>query len=295
MSDKPETGRKRGLGMGLSALLGGEDNYSEPKTANDRVDSVPIEFVAPSPLQPRKVFRDEDLEELAASIRARGVIQPLVVRPATSGAPGYEIIAGERRWRAAQRAGLHSLPVVVRELDDLEVLEVALIENLQRENLSPIEEATAYRRLIDEYGHTQEALATALGKSRSHVANMMRLLKLPQAVLDLLAEGRISAGHARALLAAEDPIAMAQEIVARELSVRDTEALVQGQALVKREVAKAAIDRDPDVVACEERLARSLGLKVQIKPKGKGGMIAIRFSSPDQLDSLLERLASGQN
>ncbi len=276
--------------MGLAALLGGERDLLGPTA--DRpppTETVPIEFLRPSPLQPRRIFDEEDLEALARSLREKGVLQPLLVRPAPAGAPGYEIVAGERRWRAAQRAGLHELPVVVRELDDRAVLELALVENLQRADLGPLEEARAYRRLIDEFGHDQEAISELVGKSRSHVANTLRLLALPEPVAALLEAGRITAGHARALLAADDPAALAAEVVRRDLSVRETEALVRSRARPHTE-PRGGRRRDPNLVAFEERISARLGLPVAIQPSAKGGRVSIRYSSLDQLEALLRRL-----
>ena len=222
--------RRRGLGRGLSALFGEAAADEVGRDAADAPREVPIEHLAPNPLQPRRRFDDAELERLADSIRAVGILQPLLVRRHEARGDRYEIIAGERRWRAAQRARLHRVPVVVRELGDAEILEAALIENIQREDLSPLEEAAAYRRLIDRFGHTQEALGEHVGKSRSHVANTLRLLGLPDPVKALLAEGALTAGHARALLVAADAVALAERVVAERLGVRDTERLVQGEA-----------------------------------------------------------------
>lgn len=295
MHDDERAGAKRkSLGMGLAALLGGERDF----LGADRPDqprptqTVPIEFLRPSPLQPRRAFAEEELEALARSIREKGLLQPLLVRPAPAGAPGYEIVAGERRWRAAQRAGLHELPVQVRELDDRAVLELALVENLQRADLGPLEEARAYRRLIDEFGHDQEAIGELVGKSRSHVANTLRLLALPEPVAALLEAGRITAGHARALLGAADPVALAAEVVRRDLSVRETEALVRSRSQPRPEQRNRR-RRDPDLVAVEERLSAHLGLPVVIQPAAKGGRLSIRYSTLDQLEALLQRLAPG--
>ena len=277
--------------MGLAALLGGEKELFAP-TGGDRVrttEVVPIEFLRPSPLQPRRNFPEEELEALARSLREKGVLQPLLVRPAPAGAPGYEIVAGERRWRAAQRAGLHELPVVVRELEDRQVLELALVENLQRADLGPLEEARAYRRLIDEFGHDQEEVGALVGKSRSHVANTLRLLALPEEVAGLLEAGRITAGHARALLGAADPTALAHEVVRRELSVRETEALVRSQAQ-SRPDRRQARRRDPDLAAIEQEISAGIGFPVVVRRSGAGGWLNIRFSSLDQFDELLRRL-----
>ncbi len=286
-----EPAKKRGLGMGLSALLG----HDTPDPAGPGpARTVPIEFLTASPLQPRRRFVEAELQALADSLKTYGVLQPLLVRPRSGSAagyatPGFEIVAGERRWRAAQLAGLDELPVVVRELGDRDVLEIALVENLQREDLSPIEEAEGYRRLIDEFDRTQEELAQEIGKSRSHIANTLRLLKLPEAVRRYLEEGKLSAGHARTLLGADDPEAMARSIIERGMSVRDTEAMVQTGKLVQRS-AKARMDRDPDLVAFEDRLRSAIGLACQITPKAKGGTLTIRFSSLDQLERIARQL-----
>lgn len=278
--------KKRGLGMGLSALLG---NDAPDPGFRPLAQSVPIEFLSASPLQPRRHFAADELETLAVSLRSYGILQPLLVRPRPGAAPGYEIVAGERRWRAAQLAGLHELPVVVRDLADRDVLEIALVENLQREDLTPIEEARAYQRLIDEFGRTQEEIAQEIGRSRPHIANTLRLLKLPEPVRRMLEDGRLTAGHARALLAADDPVALAQAVVERGLNVRDTEAVVQTGKLVQRQ-ARSAVDRDPDLEAFENRLASSLGLACRLQPKAKGGTLTIRYSSLDQLDRIASRL-----
>ncbi|GBD44074.1 Chromosome-partitioning protein ParB [bacterium HR40] len=276
--------RRRGLGMGLGALLG----ESAPPPARESAQRVPIEYLEPSPLQPRRQFPEEELEALAASIREHGVLQPLVVRPARGLAAGYEIVAGERRWRAAQRAGLADLPVVVRDLDDRQVLELALVENLQREDLSPLEEAEAYARLVRDFGRTQEEIAEAVGRSRSHIANTLRLLQLPAGVRKMLEEGRLSAGHARALLTAPDPEALARLVVERGLNVRQTEALVRDAAIGRR--SRRSPDADPDIEAFARELSRTLGLAVRIRSRGGGGTVTIRYSSPEQLEALARRL-----
>lgn len=290
MSPERPAAKRRGLGMGLSALLGGDAeivNAPAPQASGRGLQSVPVEFLRPSPLQPRKIFQEEELEALADSIREKGVLQPLVVR-APGGAPGYEIVAGERRWRAAQLAGVHEVPVLVRELDDREVLELALVENLQREDLDALEEADAYRRLVDEFGHTQEAVAKALGKSRSHVANMMRLLGLPEEVRELLQRGALTAGHARALIGSPDPVALAREVVARGLNVRETEELVR--RAVNPRKPRQSREPDPNLLEVEQQIGRSLGLAVRIRAQRRGGMVTIRFSDNAQLESLLTRL-----
>lgn len=284
--------KRRGLGMGLSALLGDIDapgiRTAEP-TAFGQLSTMPIELLAPSTLQPRRQFDEQELEALASSLREKGVLQPLVVREAKGHDGHYEIVAGERRWRAAQIAGLHELPVIIRELGDVEVLELALVENLQRADLNPLEEAQAYRRLVDEFGHAQESIATAVGKSRSHVANTMRLLVLPEAVLEMVRSGQLSAGHARALIGAVDPLLLASEVVTKELNVRETEALAR-RATRRLPLQHAAKRRDPNLHEVEERLAKSLGLAVSIKTKRRGGTLAIRYTDLDQLEDLLKRL-----
>jgi ParB family chromosome partitioning protein len=280
--------RRRGLGMGLSALLGGSaDAVLAPSSGAAR--TLAIELLRPSRVQPRRRFTDAELEGLADSIRARGVMQPLLVRRSADGGELYEIVAGERRWRAAQRAGLHELPVIVRQLSDGEALEVALIENVQRQDLSPLEEAEAYRRLIDEFGHTQEALATALGKSRSHVANLLRLLGLPEPVRVLLDGGQLSAGHARALLGARDPAAAAELVVRGGLNVRQTEVLVRQEAEAPPKPA-ASPRQDPNTRALERDLSTRLGLHVRIRSKAGGGVLTIAYGSLEQLDAVIRRL-----
>ena len=285
--------RQRGLGKGLAALLG---ESMEPAAAGARPGallSIPIEHLAPHPGQPRQHFDEAEIESLAASIREKGVVQPLVVRPGPSdedGAP-YQIVAGERRWRAAQKAGIHELPAVVRELDDSESIEIALVENLQRRDLNPLEEATAYRRLIRDFDHRQEDVASALGKSRSHVANTVRLLDLPETVQALVGGGTLSAGHGRALLAAGDPAALAETVVRLRLTVRQTEALVRraGEARSRRATPRAV---DPNIKALQEDLSRALGLKVTLDPaaRGDGGRLTIAYQAPEQLDALVNRL-----
>jgi ParB family chromosome partitioning protein len=275
--------RKRGLGMGLSALLGGE-----PEIAREGTRSVPIEFLRPSTLQPRRHFGEDELAALAESVRAKGVVQPLLVRRVADDNEQYEIIAGERRWRAAQLAGCHELPVVVYALSDREALEVALLENVQRQDLTPLEEAEGYRRLIDEFGHTQDELGRSLGKSRSHIANLIRVLNLPGPLRALLESGQLSAGHARALLGAIDPAPLARQVVARGLNVRQTEALVRNE----RQAIKlgGARNRDADTVALERDLASRLGLPVRLQPKASGGTLSIEYRSVEQLDGLIRRL-----
>jgi ParB family transcriptional regulator, chromosome partitioning protein len=276
--------------MGLSALLGGTAD-ALPATPPERALTLPIEFLRPSALQPRRRFAEDDLAGLAESIRNRGVMQPLLVRRAPNGGDFYEIIAGERRWRAAQMAGAHELPVIVHELSDRAALEVALLENVQRQDLSPLEEAEGYRRLIEEFEHTQEALASALGKSRSHIANLLRLLGLPAAVRTLLERGELSAGHARALLGSRDAVALAKVVVSRGLNVRQTEALVRADTQRPGRRRLPAGTTDPNTRALELDLSSRLGLTVRLTPKRTGGTLQIAYRSLDQLDGLIKRLS----
>jgi ParB family chromosome partitioning protein len=277
--------RRQPLGRGLAALFG-EAESRPPAAATVR--EVAIELIRPGVYQPRRNFDEAELEALAQSIREKGVLQPLLVRPVEDEEAAFELVAGERRWRAAQRAGLHQVPVLVRALADAEALEIALIENLQREDLSALEEAAAYQRLMQEFGRTQANLAEAVGRSRSHVANTLRLLGLPDAVRRRLEEGALSAGHARALLAASDPAALAVEIIRRGLNVRMTERLVQGRAA--RSQASARQARDADTAALERELTTVLGLRVTIAGKPRGGALTLRYSNLDQLDRLLTLL-----
>jgi ParB family chromosome partitioning protein len=276
--------RKRGLGMGLSALLGGASDL----TGAEGVRTVPIEFLRPCALQPRRYFGEDELAALTESIRAKGVLQPLLVRRVSDGDEQYEIVAGERRWRAAQLAGCHELPVVVYALSDREALELALLENVQRQDLTALEEADGYRRLIDEFGHTHEELARTLGKSRSHIANLIRLLGLPAPLRAMLDSGQLSAGHARALLGARDPAPLARQVVARGLNVRQTEALVRNE----RQAIKLSSPqpRDADTMALERDLSARLGLPVRLRPRGSGGTLSIAYRSLEQLDELIRRL-----
>lgn len=292
MIDEP----RKGLGRGLSALLGEE---AEPQTGREReraTHSVPIEQVAPGRFQPRKRFDNEEMNSLVESVRSKGILQPILVRRDPLHADAYEIIAGERRWRAAQRAQLHEVPVIVREFTDEEVLEIALIENLQRENLSPIEEANAYRRLMDEFDHTQEVLAKAVGRSRSSVANTLRLLTLPQSVQAEIDSGALSAGHARALVGIDDAERLASEIVSKGLSVRQAEQLAQTSKGGPPAKQKKAPAKDPDTIALEHDLSNMLGLRVSIKFRGdgaKGGSVTVNYATLDQLDHILQRLNQG--
>jgi len=285
-----EDRRKRpALGRGLAALFGdaGGRLMAEPGAPR----SVPIETIRPSPFQPRRHFAESELDGLAQSIREKGIVQPLLVRPLEDAvgdsAADFELVAGERRWRAAQRAGLHRVPVIVRPLGDLEALEIALVENLQREDLSALEEAEAYSRLMREFGRSQADLAEAFGKSRSHVANTVRLLSLPMPVRQRLDQGDLTAGHARALLAAPDPAALASEVVRRGLNVRATEALVRRRLATPPSPRRA---READTVALERELGAALGLRVTLAPKKRGGALTLHYTSLDQLDRVLKLL-----
>ena len=285
--------RQRGLGKGLAALLGETVDPGAGSAREGTLLSIPIEQLAPHPGQPRQHFDEAEIKSLAASIREKGIVQPLVVRPADGAEGGeatYQIVAGERRWRAAQRAGIHEVPAVVRRLSDAESIEIALVENLQRRDLNPLEEASAYRRLIDDFAHRQEDVAQALGKSRSHVANTVRLLGLPAPVKTLIADAALSAGHGRALLAADDPAGLAETVVRLGLTVRQTEALVHRAGQEK--APKTTSAADPNIRALEKELGRALGLKVAIAPvaRGNGGRLTIAYRRPEQLDSLIARL-----
>ncbi len=291
---------RKGLGRGLSALMADiqpTQNEAQAITAPQKGadQNVPVEQLFPNPDQPRRAFSDGALSELAASIREKGVIQPLIVRPSPDG-EGYQIVAGERRWRAAQRAQVHEVPVIVRDFDDTEVLEVAIIENIQRSDLNPIEEAQGYRQLMDRFGHTQEQLATAMGKSRSHIANLMRLLGLPEDVLTMIRDGRLTAGHARALITTDDPSGLARHVVARGLSVREVEELVKktdGGAPARPE--RKAPAKDADTRALEGDLTAALGMPVTINhdQKAGGGKITIKYNDLESLDDVIRRLNNG--
>ncbi|KZY37916.1 chromosome partitioning protein ParB [Roseovarius sp. HI0049] len=297
MADKKP---KRGLGRGLSALMAdvneGHGDESAETRQPDRV--IPIEMIAPNPDQPRRSFDPEALEDLAASIREKGIIQPLIVRPSPKTEGQFEIVAGERRWRAAQMAKLHAVPALIREFDDTEVLEVAIIENVQRADLNPVEEAAAYNQLMEKFGHTQERLATALGKSRSHIANSVRLLTLPAEVQDYVRNGKLSAGHARTLVTAEDPAALAKQIIKKGLSVREAEKLAKAEqdnifSDRSKRKAKTAPEKDADTKALEGDLSAGLGMKVSIDHKAgkENGQIVIAYDSLEQLDDLCRILS----
>ncbi|KEQ03344.1 ParB/RepB/Spo0J family partition protein [Pseudorhizobium pelagicum] len=284
---------KRRLGRGLAALIGEMDQPLQvdeaPKPVNpDRM--LPIEHVSRNPRNPRRQFDESDLQDLASSIRQHGIVQPVVVRTVNG---QFEIIAGERRWRAAQLAGLHEIPVIVRDVDDRTALEIAIVENVQRADLNPLEEALGYDQLIAEYGYTQNDLGGIIGKSRSHVANSLRLLKLPEPVRDMLSSGELSAGHARALITTSDPVALARTIVAKGMSVRDAERLAQNdvKAQTQPQGAKAE-QKDSDTLALERTLSDSLGLEVKIAHRGGNGQMRITYRNLEQLEEicrLLER------
>lgn len=291
--------RQRGLGRGLSALLGENVAESAPVDGGAQptgVRAVPIESLKPNPDQPRKQFGAEHLEELTASIRDKGVLQPILVR-AQPGQDGmWQIIAGERRWRAAQAARLKFVPIIERAMDDVEVMEVAIIENVQRADLNPVEEAMAYGSLISRFGRTQDALAGVVGKSRSHVANTLRLLQLPDSVLNHVMENRLSAGHARALITAPNPEALAEQVLSKGLNVRQTEALARRAADGPKAMkAKPVLSGEgaADVAALEQDLADALGLKVLLSDKGGKGELTIKYGTLEQLDDLCRRLMRG--
>jgi len=279
---------KRRLGRGLAALIG--DDASEGAVVEDvrNLRHVPIELLHANPNNPRKHFAEEDLEELARSIREKGVLQPLLARERGDGQ--YEIVAGERRWRAAQRAGIHDVPVLIRPLSDGEALEIALIENIQRADLNALEEARGYTQLMEEFSYTQQQLAQSVGKSRSHIANTLRLLTLPEAVKKYIEEGALTAGHARTLVATGDAAALADHIVKLGLSVRQAEELSRGHAPSERKYAKA--QKDADTVALERQLTEALGLKVEIAGKGPGGSLTVHYKTLEQLDEVCHRLAA---
>ena len=296
--------KKKGLGRGLSALMADvaeapvEAPAEESTEQTRRSDlSVPIEKIVPNPDQPRQTFVEDDLKDLSSSIREKGVIQPLIVRQVGD---EYQIVAGERRWRAAQRAQLHELPVLVRDLDDTEVLEIAIIENIQRSDLNAIEEALGYRQLMDRFGHTQEKMAEALGKSRSHIANLLRLLALPDAVQEFLKGGKLSSGHARALVTAQDPVGLAKKVISGGLSVRQTEALVRNEGSESAPKTKSkgrSTGKDADTVALEGDLSAALGMKVTLDHSSgaESGSITIKYKSLDDLDDLCMLLTKQQS
>ena len=294
MADKE---KRRGLGRGLSALMA---DVAETQTVAEQGSAeqyVPIEQISPNPEQPRKRFDTEDLNDLANSIREKGVIQPLIVRRRENGS--FEIVAGERRWRASQMAQLHQLPVIIREFTDVEVLEVAIIENIQRADLNSVEEAAGYRQLMDRFGHTQEKMAEALGKSRSHIANLLRLLNLPETVLEMVRKGDLSAGHARTLVTSDDPVKLANQIIAGGLSVRAAEALVKkaqsgDDAAPAKKARSSAEEKDADTRALEGDLSANLGLKVTLnhKPGQEAGQVVLNYKTMEELDEICRRLSA---
>jgi ParB family transcriptional regulator, chromosome partitioning protein len=287
MAEEPTRSR---LGRGLASLIGdmGAETNAPPERPRAGQRRVAIEFLHPNPRNPRRHFAAAELEELAASIKERGVIQPIAVRPAPGANGTFEIIAGERRWRAAQRAGIHDVPVVVLEVSDAEALELAIIENVQREDLNALEEANGYQALGDEFKYSQDDIAKVVGKSRSHVTNMLRLLKLPESVQAFIRRGELSAGHARALIGHANAEALARDIVARGLNVRQVEMLVREQPASR--APRKAVVKDADTAALEKRLADALGLKITIDHKGEHGSVHIAYRDLDQLDEIVKRL-----
>jgi len=289
VSDQPRR-KPPSLGRGLSSLLGEVGHEAPVNGGSPRgaVQLIPVASIEPHPRQPRRHFDEASLDELASSIAARGVIQPIVVRPHGH---RFQIVAGERRWRAAQRAHLHEVPAIVRDFTEAETLEVALIENIQRADLNAIEEAQAYGRLVADYGHSQEELGKLVNKSRSHIANLLRLLDLPESVQAMVVSGDLSMGHARALITARDPAALAEQVVRGKLSVRATERLAQnGRARAPRKAAAAV---DADIAALERQLSELLGVAVRVRHAGGSGSLTLAYSSLDQLDMLCQRLTGG--
>jgi ParB family transcriptional regulator, chromosome partitioning protein len=285
-----DEGRSR-LGRGLAALMGdvGAETATTPERARNQ-RRVPIEYLRPNPRNPRRNYADAELDELAASIKQHGIIQPVVVRALRGVKDAYEIIAGERRWRAAQRAALHDIPIVPVEASDSEALELAIIENVQRSDLNPLEEAGGYQALASDYGHSHEEIARIVGKSRSHVTNTLRLLKLPEPVKAYIHAGKITAGAARMLIGASDPEEMAREIVDRGLNVRQVEALAKDRGSAKSRAAKTRAMKTADTIALERRVSDALGLAVVIDHRGDAGVLRIHYSNLDQLDGVLRRL-----
>jgi len=277
------------LGRGLAALIGDEETQSVERTRSQR--RVPIEFIRPNPNNPRRVFSDVELDELAQSLRERGMIQPIVVRHVPGASDSYEIIAGERRWRAAQRASLHEIPIVVLDVSDGEALELAIIENVQRTDLNPLEEATGYQTLASQFNHSQDDIAQIVGKSRSHIANTLRLLRLPETVKAYINAGKLSAGHARALVNLPDPETTARDIVERGLNVREVEAIGQARAKASGKKVRARVHKDADTIAMEKRVSDALGLSVSVDHRGTGGTVHIKYRDLDQLEEVLRRLA----
>ena len=291
--------KSRGLGRGLSSLMG--DLKNEPLTSNENSESqtieklVPVEKIYPNPNQPRKSFQEEKLIELANSIKTKGIVQPLIVRKKEGTKESFEIVAGERRWRAAQRAQIHELPVIIKEFTDIEVLEIAIIENVQRADLNPIEEALGYKNLMENFDHTQEGLSKEIGKSRSHIANLLRLLNLPLAVQELLISGQLTAGHARALVTCDNPLAIAKQIISLGLSVRDAERLAKNVSEKKVSNKAKTKEKPADTVLLEADLSAALKMKVSINhEEGKEkGLISITYKSLDELDRISEVILNG--
>lgn len=291
MNEKPTR-----LGRGLAALIGDMASMEGARvTEAGGIKRLPVEFIIANRANPRRTFNEEQLEELTNSVREKGVMQPLLVRPSTD--PNvFELIAGERRWRAAQRAGLHDVPVIVRDVDDKEALELAIIENVQRADLNPLEEALGYGQLIEQFDYTQQDLAQVIGKSRSHVANTLRLLRLPEDVQSMVSSGTLTAGHARTLITAEDPATLAKQIVSGGLSVREAEALSQQRDVAgKRKPTEPVAQRDADTVALERRLSDALGLSVSLAHSERGGKLEIRYKTLEQLDGICARLTGHAN
>ncbi|QYO76824.1 ParB/RepB/Spo0J family partition protein [Devosia salina] len=291
MTDKPTR-----LGRGLAALIGDMAAMEGARVTETGSGSkkLPVDFIIANRANPRRSFDAEQLEELTNSIREKGVMSPLLVRP-TDDPNIFELIAGERRWRAAQKAGLHDVPVIIREVDDKEALELAIIENVQRADLNPLEEAMGYGQLIEQFDYTQQDLAQVIGKSRSHVANTLRLLRLPEDVRGMVASGTLTAGHARTLITVEDPAGLARQIVDKGLSVREAEALSQQRDLPKRKPTTESTPRDADTLALERRLADALGLSVALNHSERGGRIEIRYKTLEQLDDICLRLTGRTN
>ena len=291
--------KSRGLGRGLSSLMG--DLKNEPLTSNENSESqtleklVPVEKIYPNPNQPRKSFQEEKLIELANSIKTKGIVQPLIVRKKKGTKESFEIVAGERRWRAAQRAQIHELPVIIKEFTDIEVLEIAIIENVQRADLNPIEEALGYKNLMENFDHTQEGLSKEIGKSRSHIANLLRLLNLPLAVQELLISGQLTAGHARALVTCDNPLAIAKQIISLGLSVRDAERLAKNVSDKKVSNKAKTKEKPADTVLLEADLSAALKMKVSINhEEGKEkGLISIAYKSLDEFDRISEVILNG--
>jgi ParB family transcriptional regulator, chromosome partitioning protein len=286
--------QKKRLGRGLAALIGDDVIEAPVNQTRDLAPAgsivglrhLPIDMLKANPNNPRRHFSEDDIASLALSLKEKGVLQPIMVRPKGS---DYEIVAGERRWRAAQRAGIHQVPVIIRELDDRETLEIAIIENVQRSDLNPLEEARAYKMLMDQYDYTQQQLAESIGKSRSHIANTLRLMQLPQSVLSHIESGQLSAGHARAIVATENPNDLAEQIIKLGLSVRQAEDLTREQSAKSKTSSKS--EKDADTRALENSLSAALGLSVSIDHKGRGGQIAISYKTLEQLELVAHRLS----